>query len=113
MRRILPRAAYYWTVSNEPDDFYEGPPLEDSDRWHEGSVVEPREEAGDDLPAEQVTRDPSLSRAVDRQAAGLEPEAEGYDRSIEGSPPGPLAPPANETVDADDETSGGGQYSGS
>ena len=41
-------------------------------------------------------RDPSLSRAVDREAAGLSPEAAGYDRTMEGPPPGPLDPEADE-----------------
>ena len=42
----------------------------------------------------QPTRDPSLSRAVDRAAAGAPVEEAGYDRSAEGPPPGPLDPDA-------------------
>jgi hypothetical protein len=60
----------------------------------------------------QPTVDPSLSRAVDRAAAGLDPEAQGYDRTIEGPPPGPLDPEAEvEDADAGDEPAG--QYGSS
>jgi hypothetical protein len=44
----------------------------------------------------QPTRDPSLSRAVDRAASGLAPEDAGYDRSNDGPAPGPLDPPVGE-----------------
>jgi hypothetical protein len=43
-----------------------------------------------------ATADPSLSRAVDRAAAGLDPAAAGYDRSAEGPTPGPLGPAVDE-----------------
>ncbi len=60
----------------------------------------------------EPTRDPSLSRAVDRAAAGIEPDAAGYDRSIEGPPPGPLDAPADrEAADAEDQP--GGQWGSS
>jgi hypothetical protein len=55
----------------------------------------------------QPTRDPSLSRAVDRAAAGLAPESAGYDRSIEGPPPGPLEPPVDEEHPASEGKPGG------
>jgi hypothetical protein len=68
------------------------------------------------LPPETIsaepTRDPSLSRAVDRAAAGLQPEAAGYDRSIEGPPPGPLDPAAEEQP-AEAEDQPGGQWGSS
>ncbi len=60
----------------------------------------------------EPTRDPSLSRAVDRAAAGLQPEAAGYDRSMEGPPPGPLDPAADEQP-AEAEDQPGGQWGSS
>jgi hypothetical protein len=60
----------------------------------------------------EPTRDPSLSRAVDRAAAGFQPEAAGYDRSMEGPPPGPLDPAAEEQP-ADAEGQPGGQWGSS
>lgn len=83
------------------DDFYEGPPLDEPERWHDGAVFEP---SGDAAPAEQAptepviersaepTADPSLSRAVDRAAAGAPLEEAGYDRAGEGPAAGPLEP---------------------
>lgn len=75
------------------DDFYEGPPVEDAERWHEGAIFEP-EKAAQPSPgaAVQPTPDPSLSRAVDRADAGLAPDDAGYDRSNEGPAAGPLDP---------------------
>jgi hypothetical protein len=60
----------------------------------------------------QPTVDPSLSRAVDRAAAGLDPAAQGYDRSNEGPAPGPLDPDA-EVEDADAGDQPAGQYGSS
>ncbi|HSH21413.1 MAG TPA: hypothetical protein VK992_02195 [Candidatus Caenarcaniphilales bacterium] len=60
----------------------------------------------------QPTVDPSLSRAVDRAAAGLDPEAYGYDRTAEGAPPGPLAPDAP-VEDADGGPQPAGQWGSS
>jgi hypothetical protein len=110
------------------DDFYEGPPLEDRETWHDGAVIgEDGTRAGERQPVKrpltevempeggvhpppdmierphapprgpghhELTRDPSLSRAVDRADEGLDPAAAGYDRSIEGPAPGPLEPDA-------------------
>lgn len=53
--------------------------------------------------ANEPTRDPSLSRGVDRAAAGLEPADAGYDRSFEGEPAGPLGPDADEVPPDSDE----------
>ncbi|HWH24375.1 MAG TPA: hypothetical protein VNW68_05715 [Candidatus Limnocylindria bacterium] len=108
------------------DNFYEGPPLSDEQHWHEGSAVEPRADADvppaaevdstagpyplpeaierphqtpastAEAPAPQPTRDPSMSRAADRAAAGVPVEDAGYDRSNDGPPPGPLEPRADE-----------------
>lgn len=124
------------------DNFYEGPPLEEEERWHEGALYDERgrrHEAAKPLadvdlpeggvyppqdliehphvpaaglPPNALTRDPSHSRAVDRAADGLEPEAAGYDRTIEGPPPGPLEPDAEEAPpDSGDHP--GGQYGSS
>jgi hypothetical protein len=57
--------------------------------------------------ASEPTRDPSLSRAVDRAAAGLEPTDAGYDRSFEGQPAGPLGPDSDEVPPDADEGPGG------
>jgi hypothetical protein len=56
-----------------------------------------RAESG--LPQGQLTRDTSLSRAVDRAASDAPVLEAGYDRSIEGEPPGPLAPDVNAPPD--------------
>lgn len=60
----------------------------------------------------EPTRDPSLSRAVDRETAGLDAAAAGYDRTIEGPPPGPLDPNLEEQP-ADAESEPGGQWGSS
>lgn len=60
----------------------------------------------------EPTRDPSLSRAVDRATAGLDAESAGYDRTIEGPPPGPLDPQADEEP-PDAEHAPGGQWGSS
>ena len=46
----------------------------------------------------QVTTDPTLSRAVDAQAAGVDPVALGFDEDVHGEAgrPGPLEPSAAE-----------------
>ncbi|CAN5650906.1 hypothetical protein BH23CHL7_BH23CHL7_02030 [soil metagenome] len=128
------------------DDFYEGPPLEDEEHWHDGAVVaEDDTHAGARQPLDrplndvelpeggvhpprafierphdpsvglgpsELTRDPSLSRAVDRAHDRLSPEAVGYDRTAEGSSPGPLGPDAKQQpADAEDEP--GGQWGSS
>lgn len=60
----------------------------------------------------EPTRDPSLSRAVDLAAAGMQPEAAGYDRSTDGPSPGPLGPDADaQPADAEDQP--GGQWGSS
>ncbi|HWH37879.1 MAG TPA: hypothetical protein VNT28_08890 [Candidatus Limnocylindrales bacterium] len=129
------------------DDFYEGPPLEDEARWHDGAVVaEDGTHAGERQPLDrpltevelpeggayppqelverphqpsgglrqnELTRDPSLSRAVDRADDGLSPEAAGYDRTADGPSPGSLAPDAEQQpADAADEPSGSWGSSG-
>lgn len=119
------------------DNFYEGPPLEDAQTWHEGAVTrdDPDEfepgppldhersepladvdipergayplpelterphEVSDGFPSTALTRDPSLSRAVDRAAAGAPVDQAGYDRSIEGEAAGPLEPEAQPESD--------------
>lgn len=131
-------------VEQNRDNFYEGPPLEDPQTWHEGAVTsdDPDEfepglplqheraepvadivdplvdvdvpergayplpevterphEPGDGLPPATLTRDPSMSRAVDRVAAGVPLAEAGYDRSIEGEAAGPLAPAADTRPD--------------
>lgn len=60
----------------------------------------------------QPTRDPSLSRAVDRAASGLTPTDAGYDRSNDGPPPGPLDPPVEEEQ-PDSASRPGGQWGSS
>lgn len=60
----------------------------------------------------QPTPDPSLSRAVDRAAAGIDASADGFDRAAEGPPPGPLGPDAA-LEDADAEGEPAGQYGSS
>jgi len=92
-------------------------------------VIDVREPAGGPYPAPSVTerphvsrrpgtfsreptRDPSLSRAVDRETAGLDAAAAGYDRTIEGPPPGPLEPD-HEEQPADTEGGPGGQWGSS
>ncbi|HUG47883.1 MAG TPA: hypothetical protein VMP67_05665 [Candidatus Limnocylindria bacterium] len=60
----------------------------------------------------EPTRDPSFSRAVDRAAAGLATDSAGYDRSMEGPPPGPLDPDVEEQP-ADAESEPGGQWGSS
>jgi hypothetical protein len=128
------------------DDFYEGPPLEEQERWHDNAVVgEGDTRAGGRQPLDQpledvklpeggvyppqdvierphspqagtppgtLNRDPSLSRAVDRDSEGLDAQAAGYDRSIEGPSPGPLDADA-EQVPADSGEHPGGQYGSS
>jgi hypothetical protein len=64
-------------------------------------------------PSNEPVRDPSLSRAVDRAAAGLEPADAGYDRAFEGEPAGPLGPAEDEVpADAEEGPSGGWGSSG-
>jgi hypothetical protein len=134
------------------DHFYEGPPLESEEHWHDGALVdaggqreghaaedEGRAELGAPLvdvelpeggvyppqafierphapeaglPHGSLTRDPSLSRAVEREHEGLDADAAGYDRSVEGPAPGPLEPDA-ERVPADSQDLPGGQYGSS
>ena len=54
----------------------------------------------------QPTRDPSLSRAVDREAAGLDPAAAGFDRSGESSADGPLDPDVEQQPASDEHPAG-------
>lgn len=51
----------------------------------------------------QPRRDPSLSRAVDREAAGLDLAATGFDRSTESPADGPLDPDVEQQPPASDE----------
>jgi hypothetical protein len=142
------------------DDFYEGPPLEDEQTWHDGAIVggppneadstgmqgEPRSRPLVEVevpeigayplprvierphstdnsmaPGGPLVRDTSGSRAVDREALGVPVEDAGYDRSIEGESPGPLAPradaapPGGGGQDVDDEEGDlpAGQYGSS
>ncbi|MDP8905061.1 MAG: hypothetical protein M3N29_07070 [Chloroflexota bacterium] len=55
----------------------------------------------------QPTRDPSLSRAVDRAAAGIGVEEAGYDRAAEGPAPGPLEPDAEQEPPLSKDLPGG------
>jgi hypothetical protein len=83
-----------------PDD-----PLIDVDEKHlrEGTyttevptgVRRPRAPAQPNSP--QVTRDPTLSRAIDAEAAGIDPTTLGFDETHgEAGHPGPLAPTADD-----------------
>ena len=76
-------------------------------------VRRPRAPSPPDPP--QVTRDPSLSRAVDAQAAGVDPEALGFDAGAgEAGHPGPIEPTAEELSPvAEDEPAGKYGSSGS
>jgi hypothetical protein len=131
------------------DNFYESPPPDEPERWHDNAVIGDGEinageraegadlgrplretedpEAGpyplpsvverphsteSGLPSGALQTDPSLSRAVDRDEAGLDSAAAGYDRSIEGPTPGPLDPDA-EQVPADASDKPGGQWGSS
>jgi hypothetical protein len=64
----------------------------------------------------QVTTDPTLSRAVDAQAAGVDPVALGFDADVHGEAgrPGPIEPTAADlSPDAEDEPAGKYGSSGS
>lgn len=123
------------------DNFYEGPPLEEQEHWHDNAVVaegetrpgerQPLEGSLDEvalpeggfypMPSQierthapqrgmgqnELTRDPSHSRAVDRADDGLDPEAAGYDRTNEGPTAGPLEPDADEVPAEAKEIPGG------
>jgi hypothetical protein len=67
-----------------------------------------RPHAAEPAGAPQVTRDPSMSRAVDAAAAGLDPRALGFDDSDgEIGHPGPLAPDVrDESPLSEDEPAG-------
>jgi hypothetical protein len=75
-------------------------------------VIERPHSATVGLSQNELTRDPSLSRAVDRADDGLSPEQAGYDRTIEGGSPGPLEPEA-EQQPADSPDAPGGQWGSS
>jgi hypothetical protein len=142
--RICAQAMLAAMDEQNRDEFYEGPPLEDEERWHDGalfddsgrrrgepaapltdvelpdggvyppqSAIEHPHATGAGLRPASLSRDPSLSRAVDRAEEGLESEAAGYDRTIEGPSPGPLEPDASEApADSDENPSGSWGSSG-
>jgi hypothetical protein len=74
-----------------------------------------RPRAPQEADAPQVARDPTLSRAVDAQAAGVDPAALGFDSVAgEAGHPGPVEPAADELSPvAEDEPAGKYGSSGS
>lgn len=103
---------------NDDDDEYQpGPPLDhqpseplvdveipERGAYPRQEIIERPHRPSNGLPPTALTRDPSMSRAVDRAANDLPVEQAGYDRSMEGARPGPLVPTGEgAALDGDEE----------